>query len=57
MSERETRGRKPERSFSYGDDHLTLNELLEKPEILDYLRRKSGETSFQALRKRLYKGL
>ena len=27
----------PERIFSYGDDHFTLNELLEKPEVLSYL--------------------
>ena len=33
----------PERIFPYGDNHFTLNGLLEKPEVLSYLRRKSVE--------------
>ena len=47
----------PERIFPYGDNHFTLNVLLEKPEVLSYLRRNGVEKSREALRKRLYKGL
>ena len=42
--------------FSYGDGHLSLNEMLEKPEVLNYLRRNGRESSRQALRKRLREG-
>ena len=44
----------PEIIFPYGDNHFTLNELLEKPEVL---RRRSVEMNGDALRSRLYKGL
>ena len=47
----------PERIFPYGDNHFTLNGLLEKPEVLSYLRRRSVEKNGDALRRRLYKGL
>ena len=47
----------PERMFLYGDDHFTLSELLEKPEVLSYLRRNGVEKDRKALRKKLYKGL
>ena len=50
-------GGKCESVFSYGEEHLSLNELLEKVEILKYLRRKGVERSRSALRKRLRKGL
>ena len=47
----------PERIFPYGDNHFTLNELLEKPEVLSYSRRNGVEKDRKALRKKLYKGL
>ena len=47
----------PERIFPYGDNHFTLNALLEKPEVLSYLRRNGVEKNRDALCKRLYKGL
>ena len=47
----------PERIFPYRDNHFILNGLLEKPEVLSYLRRNSVEKNRDALRKRLYKGL
>ena len=47
----------PEKYFLYGDNHFTLNGLLEKPEVLSYLRRNSVENNRDALRKRLYRGL
>ena len=43
--------------FSYGKEFLSLSEMLERQEILEYLRRKSVEPSREALRKRLSKGL
>ena len=43
--------------FPYGDDLLSLNELLEKPEVVNYLRRNGREPSRQALCKRLRRGL
>ena len=43
--------------YPYGDNHFTLDELLEKPEILSYLRRYSLENSRKNLRHRLYAGL
>ena len=43
----------PEKTFSYGDDHFTLSELLEKPEVLSYLRRNGVEKDRKALRKKL----
>ena len=50
-------GRRATKYFPYGDNHFTLNELLEKPEILSYLRRESMERNRRALRERLYRGL
>ena len=47
----------PERIFLYGDGHFTLSELLEKPEVLSYLRRNGVEKDRKALRKKRYKGL
>ena len=47
----------PEKYFLYKDNHFTLNGLLEKPDVLSYLRRNSLEKNRDAFRKRLYKGL
>ena len=43
--------------FSHGKELLCLSEMLERQEILEYLRRKSVEPSRGALRERLLKGL
>ena len=43
--------------FSYGEEFLSLNEMLERQEILRYLRRNEWEPSRDALRRRLMKGL
>ena len=50
-------GRGFEVIFSYGEELLSLSEMLERQEILEYLRRKGVEPSHGALRKRLLKGL
>ena len=43
--------------FLYGKEYLSLSEMLEREDILRYLRRNGRESSDSALRKRLLKGL
>ena len=49
--------RKPEKIYPYGDEQLTRDELLEKPEVLGYLRRNGVEKNKRGLLARFYKEL
>ena len=58
LPRKETRGGGNYRKYyPYGDEQLTLKELLEKPEILRYLRRNGMEKKRKNLEDKLYNAL